>query len=62
MLKAGPEQQLHHYSAMAALFEHRQLAVAAEIRNELEQLRRLLRDRHFVDESVDSEYACYAMP
>ena len=62
MLKASPTQQVNHFSAMAATFELKQLPVTVELWHELAELRRLLRVRHFADESVETEYGCYAMP
>jgi GTP pyrophosphokinase len=45
MLKAGPEEQYRHFAAMTALFEAKGLAIAADLRHELLQLRRLIDDR-----------------
>lgn len=42
VLKAGDAGQLWHFSAMAALFEDKGLAIAVELRHELEEMRRLM--------------------
>ncbi|MBV8063676.1 MAG: bifunctional (p)ppGpp synthetase/guanosine-3',5'-bis(diphosphate) 3'-pyrophosphohydrolase [Nevskia sp.] len=61
-LKAGPAQYLQHFTALLELFEQRGLAVAAEIRHELGELRRLLSQRRFGDEQpADCGYARCAM-
>lgn len=62
MLKAGPAQQLNHYSTMAAVFEQRRLAVTAEIWHEVAVLRRLLQDRHYIGEPAECEFGRFAMP
>lgn len=60
--RAGPEQYLQHFSALLPLLEQRGLAVAAEIRHELEELRRLLHQRELYREPANAGYACCAMP
>ena len=62
MLKATPRQQLNHYSAMAAVFEQRRLAVTAEIWHELALLRRLLEDRNYINDPFECDFRRYAMP
>jgi len=59
--KAGPEQYLEHFAALVEVLEQRRLAVTAEIRHELDELRRLLRGRARCDEQP-ANHACYAMP
>lgn len=61
LLKAGPQEQLRHFAAVTALFEDKRLAPAADLRNELEQLRGQLAERHFTP-SPAQQYAAYAMP
>jgi (p)ppGpp synthase/HD superfamily hydrolase len=60
--KASPEQYLQHFSALAEVFEQRRLAVAAEIRHELDELRRLLGQRELYGQPANAGYACHAMP
>jgi (p)ppGpp synthase/HD superfamily hydrolase len=60
--KASAEQYLQHFAALLPLFEQRGLAVAAEIRHELDELRRLLGQRELYREPANTGYACYAMP
>jgi hypothetical protein len=62
VLKAGPAEQIQHFSAMAEVFAQKGLAVAAEIRHELGLLRQLVRQRHFAGEAVETGYAACAMP
>ena len=62
MLKAGPQEQLRHLIAITAVFEDKGLAVAMDLRCELDQLRRQLEDRHFTPPRMAPEYAAYAMP
>ncbi|MDR3418873.1 MAG: HD domain-containing protein [Nevskia sp.] len=45
LLKAGPEEQCRHFNAVAGLFEQQGLPVAADLRQELQELRRLLEER-----------------
>jgi len=61
-LKAGPEEQLRHLSAMVALFEDKGLPLADDLRYELGQLRRLMAERHFTLPLPGADYAVYAMP
>ena len=61
-LKAGPEEQLRHFTAMAGLFEDKGLSVASDLRHELAQLRQLLAERHFMQPPLGQGYAVYAMP
>ncbi len=60
--KAGPEQYLQHFSAVAEVFGRRRLAVTVEIVHELDELRRLLREHARREEQQLGEYARYAMP
>ncbi|HZR37601.1 MAG TPA: HD domain-containing protein [Nevskia sp.] len=62
MLKAGPVQQLNHFSTVAAVFEQRQLAVTAEIWHEVAELRRLLEARNFINDPLECEFGRMAMP
>jgi (p)ppGpp synthase/HD superfamily hydrolase len=61
-LKCTPEQKLRHLSALLEVFEGLGLEVAAELRNEIAQLRRLLIERHICWEGQGVDLAAYATP
>jgi (p)ppGpp synthase/HD superfamily hydrolase len=60
--KASPAQYLQHFAALLPVFERQGLAVAAEIRHELDEMRRLLQLRELYSEPANGSYACHAMP
>ena len=60
-LKAGPQEQLQHLTAVARLFDDKGVPVAGELQHELAQLRQLLLERHFMPQPGPA-YAVYAMP
>lgn len=61
-LREGPQEQLRHFAAMAAVFEDKALAPAGDLRHELTLLRSVLAERHFLPPLLESACAAYAMP
>jgi GTP pyrophosphokinase len=62
LLKAGPDAKLRHLSALVQVFEAVALPVAAELRQEMAQLRRLLIERCICWEGQGEDSAGYATP
>jgi len=62
LLIAGPEDKLRHLSALLEVFDANLLPVAAELRHELTQLRRLLIEGHICWQDQEMYSAAYATP